>query len=390
MAGRQKAHVNPRLLKWARDSARMSLETAAKKIGVKRERLNSWEAGDDSPTISQLWNCSKVYKRQIAVFFLSEVPPLPRDEHDFRKIPDFSDESSNFLLHYEIRRAHLNRDVALELSKQLGESIAPIPFKTTLQANIETLVDRMRSFLKIDIEAQKKWRDSQRALKTWIRSLEQNGILVFQCSRIDSRVMRGFSIADEPYPVIVLNGSETPNGRIFTLFHEFAHILLRKGGVCDLVEYRGDSSLDQKVEKFCNRLSASFLVPSSAITSEVNASLDFSDISSISRIAELLCGKYKVSKQVILGRMFELRTINRRQYSDLLELYQREFEQAKKSKKTGGGDYYRTKIRNNGYEFTRIVLEAFSRNIIDMADTTDYLNIRLPHLKKMQDEFRLS
>ena len=45
--------VKPALLTWARETASLSTDEAARKIGVKPERLVEWEAGTDRPTVSR-------------------------------------------------------------------------------------------------------------------------------------------------------------------------------------------------------------------------------------------------------------------------------------------------------------------------------------------------
>ena len=48
-----KAYITPNVLKWARESARMSEETAAAKVSVTIEKLQEWENGKNQPTIRQ-------------------------------------------------------------------------------------------------------------------------------------------------------------------------------------------------------------------------------------------------------------------------------------------------------------------------------------------------
>jgi hypothetical protein len=44
----------------------------------------------------------------------------------------------------------------------------------------------------------------------------------------------GFSISEMPLPAVVLNGKDWIGARVFTILHEFSHIIIRNGGVCDL------------------------------------------------------------------------------------------------------------------------------------------------------------
>ena len=65
-----------------------------------------------------------------------------------------------------------------------------------------------------------------------------------------------FSIWDQrEVPVIAINASEEEyRYRIFTLFHEYAHLLLRLGGI-------SDENPSNSVERFCNQFAAYFLMP---------------------------------------------------------------------------------------------------------------------------------
>ena len=81
------AAVKPTLLVWARESAGLEIDEAARKLQVKPERLASWETGERRPTINQLRHLARVYRRPIAVFFLSKPPKKFKAMHDFRRLP---------------------------------------------------------------------------------------------------------------------------------------------------------------------------------------------------------------------------------------------------------------------------------------------------------------
>ena len=80
-----KAFITPNILKWARESAKMSEEIAASKVAVSTEKLLEWEAGTTQPTIRQAQILAKAYKRPFALFFLPEVPRDFQPLQDFRK-----------------------------------------------------------------------------------------------------------------------------------------------------------------------------------------------------------------------------------------------------------------------------------------------------------------
>jgi transcriptional regulator with XRE-family HTH domain len=93
-----KAHITPNVLKWARESARMTKETASSKVSVSIEKLREWEKGISQPTIRQAHNLARVYKRPFALFFLPEVP------RDFQPLQDFRKKGAKELTKKELER----------------------------------------------------------------------------------------------------------------------------------------------------------------------------------------------------------------------------------------------------------------------------------------------
>ncbi len=87
MARRVAALANPALLRWARSNSGFTPDEVARKIRVAPERIDAWETGAAHPTISQLRNLGRVYRRPIAVFYLPEPPgPGPKMLTDYRRI----------------------------------------------------------------------------------------------------------------------------------------------------------------------------------------------------------------------------------------------------------------------------------------------------------------
>ena len=80
-----KAPITPKVLKWARESAKMSIGDITKKIDVSSERIKDWESGVSNPTIAQAQNLAKVYKRPFALFFLPDIPNDFQPLQDYRK-----------------------------------------------------------------------------------------------------------------------------------------------------------------------------------------------------------------------------------------------------------------------------------------------------------------
>jgi hypothetical protein len=90
--------------------------------------LRNWLLGKPAtPVIGQLRRIAAVYKRPLAVFFLSQ-PPRDFDAlKDFRRLPDQMLAAPSPELNLEIRRAHVRRETALELANSLGIDSPRLP-----------------------------------------------------------------------------------------------------------------------------------------------------------------------------------------------------------------------------------------------------------------------
>ena len=86
-----------------------------------------------------------------------------------------------------------------------------------------------------------------------------SGSAGFQATDVEIAEARGFSIAERPLPAVVVNIKDSVYGRIFTLIHEFTHVLLNRGGICDVDE--GADNDHEDVEIFCNHVAGATLVP---------------------------------------------------------------------------------------------------------------------------------
>ncbi len=388
MAKQIKALVKPAVLKWARESLNLSLAEAAKKIGVKASKLSAWESepATSTPTIGQLRKAAAVYKRPLAVFFLSD-PPRDFDAlKDFRRLPDPTQATPSPALNLEIRRAQMRRETALELAA--GLAIEPLRIQT-LRSNFndaEHLAAEARRILGVTLEAQCGWRERYEALHGWIAALERAGILVFQTGAVPLEEARGFSISANLYPVIVVNAKDSPRGRVFTLIHEFAHVLLNRGGLCDLHTTRRQSSQDEDVEVFCNQVAGAFLLPSTEFLREPAVAGKAVRAPWEEREVRQLAEKYSVSQEVVLRRLLTLGRISqsfyRQRRQELIEAYKRE------AKRTQGGfaPYHVLKMRDLGRAFTRLVLEAYHTETINSSDVAEMLGVKLKHLSTIEQD----
>ena len=388
MATGIKAEINPKLLVWARNSVGLSISSVAKKIKSSIQNLEDWETGKAKPTIPQLRKLAKLYKRPIAIFFLPE-PPLTFDAmKDFRKAFDLELVPQSPALFIEIRRAYYKREIALELANEIQEDIPFFTESIGISDDHDNISDLVRNSLAVEIEKQFSWKDNYEAYNYWKENIESKGVLVFQTShtsRIKVGEMRGFSISQNKLPVIVINSKDSISGKIFTLLHEFVHLLLHNAGICDLAIYEEPITDEEKIETFCNMIAGGVLVPTKFILNEGIVRKQSSKESWTVVEIDELSKKYCVSQEVILRRLLILNKTTRRFYEnkrvELLKYYKKLEEETK----GGVPPYYRLVIRNNGSNFVKLVLNAYYQEAINTSQLSDFLGMKLKHLSKIEN-----
>src|ERR1043165_8942735 len=78
--------VNPDILSWAREAAVLSMDEAARKLGIRANRLVALEEGRQDPSRSMLVKMSERYRRPLLTFYLPERPLQSDKGQDFRTL----------------------------------------------------------------------------------------------------------------------------------------------------------------------------------------------------------------------------------------------------------------------------------------------------------------
>jgi len=374
------ATPTPSVLAWARKTAGMSAEFAAGKAKVKVEQLFSWEAGTGKPSIPQLRKLAAVYRRPLAAFYLPEPPKRFQVMHDFRqlRVGTTSFEESPKLV-FEIRKAYDRREWALELMRDIDET--PPNFEATagIREDVEQVATRLRQTIKASLTEQSHWKLDHEAFKQWRLLAERAGILTMQATEIRLDEARGFSVSTKPLPVVVVNIKDAPRGRIFTLLHEIAHLMLNEGGICDLH--------DADIEAYCNRVAGAALFPREAmlgcatVREHRKGNPDWTDLE-----LQTLSRQFGGSREAALVRLLTLNLTTQAFYDRMRKEFVKRYEQNQKQKEQQAGfaPPHVVAIASAGPLFTSLVVENLNRDNITASDVSDYLQIRAKHLKELQ------
>ena len=362
--------VVPQVLSWLRTSTGWEVEEVAKRLRTSVEVVKDFETGKRNPTMGQLNVLSEIYKRPIASFFLTkpkEEKPLPKD---YRFLPNRANIFDKKTI-LAIRRSRSLQNIGKELSLNIRYETVTKVKKVSLTDNPEIIAREYRELFDLGLEKQKKFKDAYKLFGYLRDVLEDSNVLVFQFS-MPIEDARGFALADDLPSVIVINSKDSIEARLFTLMHEFSHILLGET-VIDIP----DETLAnrEKIERWCNAFSASFLLPKEyarELFEEYHGRLTETDtLISLSR-------KYMISKAVLLVKMLELDYISRQEFDNVLVRYApggTEKNTMKKKKMIGVTQDQRC-LSEVGNKFVSLVANNFDKDFITYSDALSYLSIK--------------
>jgi Zn-dependent peptidase ImmA (M78 family) len=376
--------INPVVLTWARERSGRSIEEVARALDREPATIQAWELGEDAPTYSQLESLAyKLYKRPLALFFFP-APPDEADPHrEFRTLPEFEVDHLGPVTRYRIREAQSLQLSLRQLTngrnpatRLIFRDLNPRPTDPTTQ-----VAQVVRDYLGIPVETQRVgWRNFDEAQKGWRGALEAVGIFVFKEAFRQDEVS-GFCLYDEVFPVIYVNNSVPVARQIFTYFHELAHILLDTSGITKLDNsfvgaLRGES---RRIEVFCNRFAADFLVPWSSLEDRARGLEPTDD-----RHLEQLAAEFKVSRETILRRFLDRGRVSQDFYEGRAEEWR---EEAKRSRRRsgGGGNYYRTHAAYLGSGYLRLAFGRYYKGDITMEELAQHLNVNPRAVAGLED-----
>lgn len=375
-----KALVNPEMLIWARETANMSLEEAAKAPNVSIERLVSWENGEDYPTLNQAKKLAKKYQRAFSLFYLSEIPT------DFTPIKDFRSSGGAYssALIFFIREVETKVNWLKDLMISENQPANPYVGSSKLSDGVDAVAKSMRQALSLD----ERFGSEKGAYRFTIEKCELNGINVLRAGSynshtpVDPNEVRGFTIADSHAPFVFINSRDSDEANLFTLIHELAHIWIKETGVSNLVEidFRTpipDSGVN-RIEVFCNQVAAKALMPDDLTRNTFNG------LSWEGRVYEQERKRFGVSKLALAYKLLSLGLWSPRDFASWKARYDLSIRNNTETKKSSGGDYYRNMLVRNGRMFSALVINLYSVGALNGSSASSLLNIKLNNLKEYQ------
>jgi len=359
--------VNPEVLKWAINSAGFTYSEISKKLSDKDSLVEDWLSGKNEPTLKQLEKLSHIVKRPFASFFLPKAPeekPLPKD---FRMLPNKEGKFDKKTI-LAIRKARSLQKTCKELSVYIGEEIKSKVEKINIEEQPEDIAKKYRDFFDLTEINQTKFKSHYEFYNFLRQKLEGINVFPFQIS-MPLEDARGFALSDSEPAIIVVNSKDFIEARIFTIMHEFGHVLLRETGI-DLTELKSQN----KIEKWCNTFSSSFLFPKEIAKRIFEENRDnLTETKTLDRLSN----KYSVSKSMILYNMVQLGFIDWSKFDEILSRFKA------KEQVSGNVPIERKRLAEMGNKFVSLVAGNLDKKNITYSDALGYLSIKSRKLDKL-------
>lgn len=395
--------VNPRILLWARETAGLTPQDAVARIGIKDargeaaiDRLAALERGETAPTRPVLVRMAQHYRRPLLAFYLNEPPPRGDRGADFRMLPASRLAETEALVDALVRNVRSRQHMVRTMLEAEEEAVS-LPFvgslnrnhsrETVRQITVSEGTEGLRHVLGYDLTANLYYaQPSPGDAFALLRSqAEASGVFVIlkgdlgsYLSDIEVDVFRGFAIADDVAPFVVINDNDSVPAWSFTLLHEIVHLLLGDTGLS------GDHP-GRVVEDFCNRVAAEWMLPT-RLLSQIEISRD---ITEQQRYISEFVRPRNLSHTMVAYQLLRANRIDQHAFDALREifrerwLHKRDRQRALARESDSGPNYYVVRRHRVGHALLRLTSRMVESDALSITKAAIILDVKPLQVSKM-------
>jgi len=354
---------NPEVIRWARETAGLNYEDAVRRLGMKGksavETLRAYEEGIKQPSRSRLLMMSKQYHRSYLTFFLKSPPQKVERGEDFRKLPDSEPAEFSGVLDALVRDIFVRKELIKEaLIETEEDEVISFVGEGVDMPSVSEACARVKDYFTIDVEEFRKRRTPHDAFNYLRGLVERKGIYVLLIgdlgthhSQLSTEVFRGFALADDIAPFVVVNNYDAKTAWSFTLLHELVHLWLGKTGV-------SAQSYEHVVERYCNDVASRILLSDAEIEEFFYAIEDQEILAAIAQFTS----SNNISGALVAYRLFRAGFIDENDWQALRNdlrkrwIESKRFEKEKrKETERNSGSYYATQRHRVGGALLKVV-----------------------------------
>lgn len=373
--------IEPKIMRWARETAGMSLHEAAHALGMKgdngRARLAAIEDGTKPPSRPLLLKMAKEYRRPLITFYLAAPPPVGDRGQDFRTLPG----AERFHPDVDALVRDIKARQGLILSMLEDDDAMPVPFVGSARpgSTARTLALQIAETLGFSLQefrAAKNVDDAFMYLRTRIESAGVFVLLVGNLgshhSNIPVALFRGFALSDPIAPIIVINDQDAHVAWAFTAMHELVHLWFGDTGI-------SGTDTENKVEQFCNEVAGELLLPAREVLSiQWNENSRESLLNAISAFAD----SRRVSRSMVAYKLARLGRLSKEAWEDVSSHFAAQWTQAKQREAEknravdGGPNYYVIRRHRVGKALLSLVRRSLDEGNITYTKASRILGVK--------------
>jgi Zn-dependent peptidase ImmA (M78 family) len=337
--------IRPEVLTWARETAGLSLEEAARAVGLKDargetgpERLAKIEEAGDPPR-PLLLKMTKAYRRPLLVFYLNRPPKTGDRGQDFRTLP--GDDRENPELDALIRDIKSRQGLVRSILEDEEAERPGFVGAATMEMPVGKLARQIAENLTFSLSAFRGEKTGDEAFAYLRAQIEAAGVFVLLLGNLGSyhsniplEFFRGFASADPLAPMIVINDQDAKTAWSFTALHELVHLWLGTTGI-------SGTDSGAQIEQYCNDVAGEILLPVAELKDFPKPSTVERTASEISEFAEVR----RISRAMVAYKLFRNGRLTRPMWTALTTQFRTEWlalkqKQAEKQRAMEGGPSY--------------------------------------------------
>jgi Zn-dependent peptidase ImmA (M78 family)/transcriptional regulator with XRE-family HTH domain len=363
------AYLTPEVLRWARESLGYSIEAAAHRIGVRPEKLEAAEDGEEHITLRQAEKAAKVYDRPLAALFLPEPPVEEPQEQQFRRLPGSPEPPWPPEMQLLARRVQERQGAAAELYDTLDERPPWLDTLEVLTAAETGVPDVMRHELGISLAEQCGCRDytGYTPLRRWTDAVEDLGILVLQDGTMPVELMRGFAATHPQVPAIVVNARDDARARAFTIIHELGHLYQAALG----------RPVGPGTEAWADEFAGSVLMPRDEFAAALARQRGRRPLQAIDSVAL----EFGVTPHAAAVRAAMTEIWPQQRVDEVIDEIRRRGPRTQGT----GGNYYLTQLGRLSPAFTRLVFTALDSQAVSSPAASSMLGTKVSNFSGLRD-----
>ena len=376
--------IQPKILTWARTTAGMSFEDAARALRLTSargktsvQRLENMELGEEEPSRPLIGKMARVYRRPLLVFYLAEPPQRGDRGQDFRTLrwgeklnPELDALVRDIRARQGLIRSMLEDDQAKPL-----DFIASTTIETPATATAKQIADR----LKFNLGRYRAARNADEAFAYLRETIEASGVYVLLLGNLGSfhtnmpvDVFRGFALADRIAPLVVINDQDARTAWSFTAVHELAHLWLGQTGI-------SGTDTENNIERYCNDVAGEFLLPTVEL-GQLAPSVHLS-VATVAQQIGSFAEIRRVSRAMVAYKLYRTGMIGKTMWTALDEHFRQQWQvhkqrEAERNKVEGGPNYYVVRRHRIGDALLSLVRRSLDEGTITYTKASRVLGVK--------------